>query len=349
LIECLKLSLPYWSSPLDVPEPLQGHIQIVDITDDATGKLHALARAHTPTYVNEVGHDSNLRSNVVIRDKNDRTVHYYVAIDEKNAMMKGDSVELLVNYGDTYEEVRERKGYGRDNKFDPIQRNLEQREDLENKIRSLTVYGMFELVEFLTEKIFDPIDKSIISGERAENSDLPWERVLVARRRLHWIGEKLERRVQGYLADSSVDANSEFISYIKHFIRKWQIGDHDPSALHDELKEEELYRTRSPSCTYGGLTHREKRSHIVPLPDKEFIGWFLKEVPRVRSGAGSRADRYWSHPDLPGVAVRSAKGMKSLTDFMSLAGIGVKEAYQQLIGVTKYFKKSSMNSVTTDR
>jgi hypothetical protein len=336
-----KTAVALFVTPSDVPEPLQNHTQIIDITNDATGKVHSLARSHTPTYVNEVGHNPYLHTNVVIRDKNDRTVHYYVAIDKKHAMMKGDSVELLVDYGDTYEEVRERKGYGRDYTFDLIKRNLEQREELENNIRSLTEYGMFELVEFLAKNIFDPL----ISRAGAENSDLPRERVRVARRRLQWIGEKLDERVRE-LADSNVYANSELMSYIMRITQEWQNERHDddPSVLLDELKEEDLYRGRSPSHTKGGLARRQRRRCLSPIPDNEFIGWFSVLVPRLRSGSGPRADKYWYHPDLLGVVVRSAKGMRELTNFMSKAGVGVKEAYEAYMGMTKYFQKGCYNS-----
>lgn len=46
-----------------------GHRQLVDITDDITGEVHSLAKRHTPIYVNEVGHNTELNANVLIRDK----------------------------------------------------------------------------------------------------------------------------------------------------------------------------------------------------------------------------------------------------------------------------------------
>lgn len=45
-----------------------------------------------------------------IRSKEDRSIHYY--LDLKNALKYGDTVELLVDYDQSYEDVRERKGYG---------------------------------------------------------------------------------------------------------------------------------------------------------------------------------------------------------------------------------------------
>lgn len=92
-----------------------GQRQTIDICDEATGEVHQLAREHTPIYVNEVGHNPKLHANVLIRDKNNRSVHYYVCIDEERAMKQGDTVELFVDYGEDYEQVRERKGYGRVN------------------------------------------------------------------------------------------------------------------------------------------------------------------------------------------------------------------------------------------
>lgn len=67
--------------------------QMIDITDDSTGKVHSLAREHTPIYVNETGHNKELHANVLIRERNDRSVHYYVKIDKNHAMKKGDTVE----------------------------------------------------------------------------------------------------------------------------------------------------------------------------------------------------------------------------------------------------------------
>jgi hypothetical protein len=50
--------------------------------------------------VNEAGHGSELHENVVARH-DVRTVFYYLYV--KAPMHVGDTVELLVDYGDTYE------------------------------------------------------------------------------------------------------------------------------------------------------------------------------------------------------------------------------------------------------
>ena len=75
-------------------------------------------------------------------------VYYYISIDEQHAMKKGDTVELLVNYGSRYEDVRERKGYGLKNKEGlghdaedkaaKLQRNFSERKEAELEIVDLT-------------------------------------------------------------------------------------------------------------------------------------------------------------------------------------------------------------------
>ena len=66
-------------------------------------------------------------------------------------MKKGDTVELL-DYGDHYEQVRERKGYGRINVLEQLGgdeedgarllRNFHEREEAEKDVTTLKVYEM---------------------------------------------------------------------------------------------------------------------------------------------------------------------------------------------------------------
>lgn len=93
-----------------VEEDLRDHSQMIDITDDETGEIHLNARARVTTYVNEVGYDKKLKSNVFIRERDDRAVHYFFHADEP--LEPNQTVELLTNYGSHYENNRDRKGYG---------------------------------------------------------------------------------------------------------------------------------------------------------------------------------------------------------------------------------------------
>ena len=80
---------------------------------------------------------------------------------------------------------------------------------MEKDIESIPkVYEMFEPVEQLTEKILSPINKAIRSSFPEDGGDglnPPRGRDLIARRRLHWLGERLEGKVQKYLADPTVN------------------------------------------------------------------------------------------------------------------------------------------------
>ena len=242
--------------------------QMIDITDDTTGEVHSLARQHTPPYVNEVGHNSKLHRNVLIRDKNDRSVYYYVGIDEEHALTKGDTVELLVDYGNHYEQVRERKGYGRFNASEHVggdeddaarlSRNFHEREEVENDISTMNVYELFHLIEFLSNEILDPVNESIqrtCPEEGHINKGATRTGHIIARRRLHWIGEKLEGRFKQFLVDSEVDSNSEFMTSIRHSLEQWrfvsmssiyhQMNHDQRTALHNELTEEMFYQARS--------------------------------------------------------------------------------------------------------
>ncbi|KAL9178426.1 hypothetical protein ACHAXT_003756 [Thalassiosira profunda] len=230
-----------WS--YEVPEELNGERQMVDITNE-WGVVHAAAAQHPSIYVNEVGCNPNLRANTFIRCKNNRSVHYYVGIERENAIRKGETVELFADYGEHYEPVRERKGYGLSSHSDNhdgsrLLRNFREREAIESDISSLEAAEMHRLVEFLTKHVLEPV------LERATG-----RRRLIARRRLHWIGKRLEVRLREYSADPDGMARTS------NLLRTWRIDDLQQiycepmliDELHqvycNELTEELLYGVR---------------------------------------------------------------------------------------------------------
>ena len=89
-----------------------------------------------------------------------RSVTYYMNIDKP--ITKGQSVELLVHYKDKYEDMRERRGYGKkniiyglksdDHDITRVQRNLEDRRLTEDSINTLTEKEIRQVVEFLHDK-----------------------------------------------------------------------------------------------------------------------------------------------------------------------------------------------------
>jgi len=79
-----------------VSEQLHHQVQLIDITSDATGEPHDIARANIAMYVNETGHNKHLQQNVFSKEAYDRSVNYYYKPSEK--MERGKPFELLTNY-----------------------------------------------------------------------------------------------------------------------------------------------------------------------------------------------------------------------------------------------------------
>lgn len=190
-----------------VPEKIAGEKQVIDITDDATGTRHEAALHLPMSYINEVGHNPDLKANVHLRDKNDRSVFYYLALT--SALKKGESVELLADYDDTYEPVRERKGYGKANIENGVQsddheptalaRNFEERQFIVDKVNGLHTVQLFHLTEFIVENTLEPLDDLIEtflgSSSAHANAVRPTCLQWVARQRFTWLSELILQQI----------------------------------------------------------------------------------------------------------------------------------------------------------
>jgi len=198
-----------------VSENMRGSFQVIDITSDCTGELHDVAEEHVSVYVNEIGNDNTLYQNVLIREKDDRVVQYYLHLHEP--IKKGETVELLTYYGDDYEETRERKGYGKsgvkgdsdDN--ERSRRNILDRRSLEATIESMTLKEIGETLRFLFIEIFTPLNAKIKRftkniSELSKISLRQWK----ARRRLSWLGEKFRRRLNVIEVNSKQEEDQTF-------------------------------------------------------------------------------------------------------------------------------------------
>ena len=198
-----------------VDEPLLGCDQIVDITDDGTGEPHQDARKNPAIYVNEVGHNAELVSNVYPRLEGS-TVHYYVDIN--HPMKKEDEVELLGDYKSHYEPTRERKGYGSENlvgkeKSDydissKLQRNFAERVGMEEMIEALTPLELFYNLEFISTRILPEVDNAArnlfsTDSHTPASSQALTPRQLIARRRLHWLAPMYLQRTNAIQASGS--------------------------------------------------------------------------------------------------------------------------------------------------
>ena len=174
--------------------------QVIDITDDATGTRHEAALRLPMSYINEVGHNSKLKPNVHLKEKDGRSVHYFLALSKP--LKIGETVELLADYDDTYEDVRERKGYGKaniengvksdDHEPTALMRHFDERQHMIDQINGLSIIELFHMVEFIVENILEPIEdlieKFLDNGEvtsQIKPTHLQW----VARLRINWLGE----------------------------------------------------------------------------------------------------------------------------------------------------------------
>ena len=86
----------------DIVEDLNGNDQVADVTDDTTGMPHQITTQNICMYVNETGGDPKLKQTVWSGQVADREVNYYFKTDVP--MKKGETIELLISYFDTYDE-----------------------------------------------------------------------------------------------------------------------------------------------------------------------------------------------------------------------------------------------------
>eukprot|EP00980_Cylindrotheca_fusiformis_P020053 scaffold7139_cov115-Cylindrotheca_fusiformis.AAC.3 len=202
-----------------VNEKLHGREQVIDITDDMTGDPHTYACGNIPMYVNEVGHDRSLRQTVHALLDDDRTVQYFIAIEEP--MKKGDTIELLVAYDDTYEKVRERKGYGlanleRSEKSDEhfatrLKRNFTERKEVEEMIAGLCLIDVYLTIDWLQSlncRLENQADVLIQEaskwqgGSHSAERNWPLSQQLVALQRISWVSRRLRKRLNSLSAPS---------------------------------------------------------------------------------------------------------------------------------------------------
>ena len=214
--------------------------QVVDFTDDTTGSPHAVARANIAMYVNEVGHDINLVENVCSLETS-RSVSYYVYIDKP--MVTGETRELLINYREKYEDIRERRGYGLaninlgvkgdDDGVSRVLRNQNERVPTEATIMSCTEDEIRTLIEFIKERILGGVIEATSQATRSDVDTDILARQFVARRRIHWTSQVCRRRLLELISNQDDDISSEdnanciFRTGMVVFVHGW-MDKHDP-------------------------------------------------------------------------------------------------------------------------
>ena len=146
-------------------------------------------------------------------------MYYYIFIDKNHAMKAGDEVELLVDYGEAYEDVRERKGYGKDNNemnggddddAARLKRNFVDREQVQLDIADLKFYDLFYLVEYLTTDVLTPTNEKILNFANGQvELFTSLSKAIIARQRLDWLKTKLLCRLKEMMANA--DQNDELL------------------------------------------------------------------------------------------------------------------------------------------
>lgn len=181
-------------------------MQCIDITEESTGKPHDVARKEIPMYVNEVGYNPALNQNVFCGEQDDRVVKYFFRLQQP--MKSGSRIELLTNYRDGYESVRERKGYGwrnlheglpGDNLFSQrLERNFEDRRQVEMIIKlEKSLQSLSEYLSFIHNDIWNPIISKITTVLDSEGSKLPISiQQWIATRRIQWMSNSFRQRLE---------------------------------------------------------------------------------------------------------------------------------------------------------
>ena len=175
-----------------------------------TGEPSEIAKRNIPMYVNEVGYSTSLKHTVHSCEKEDRTVQYFLKVEDP--MRAGDCIEILVDYFEGYEDVRNRKGYGRSNldgleKSDDdfatlMQRNFIERQEIEGIIEDMSLWELYSTLEGL-ESMGGELSRIVGEFLKAEKeldgsspSSYPTGLQLVALRRLTWLASIFKRRLE---------------------------------------------------------------------------------------------------------------------------------------------------------
>ena len=142
-------------------------------------------------------------------------------------MCKGETVELLVDYGKEYEDSRVRKGYGLENienhvlcdevESAKVKRDHADRVGIIVLIQSMTFLEIKNTLDFLETRIITPLvlytdgyfyniaAKSIGKQNVVYQVKPPSKKQLTARYRLAWIGQLYRERIKHMLANKQLD------------------------------------------------------------------------------------------------------------------------------------------------
>ena len=276
---------------------------ILDITDEKTGETHLRARENLPMHVNEVGHDKSLEHNVTPLQDIDG-IYYFAHI--KSPMKVGSEVELLVNYGDHYETVRERKGYGLSNVPDDSNEIFRARRNQAARIVTLEhihsqtqLHGLCVLVISLEKTILGvhSITDECFRSSSLQNSS---RRQVRSRLRMHWIStciidhidfiKKKQKKFWDHelLAESDIRKIASKMKIPPDLLRR--IGDNEilTNIAYEEILEEVIFALSMPTIACN-LPHPLDTCMYTKVTRKLFSRLVKEVVLKVHIGTSDEA------------------------------------------------------------
>mmetsp|Transcript_2132 Transcript_2132/g.3842 ORF Transcript_2132/g.3842 Transcript_2132/m.3842 type:complete len:568 (+) Transcript_2132:291-1994(+) len=172
---------------------------------------HSVAKANISMYVNETGGVEELKQTVWTDPDQKKDVNYYFHTKQSGRMKKGDQLELLVAYLDTYSEIRERKGYGKRSRNIPsddhfptfLERQFAERFNMVEEIYLLEHFRdiqelvmSLEDIRFQLAGVVDSFVENVKSS--SPNMEGPLARQIIALRRLNWLKPSLLTKIQSF-------------------------------------------------------------------------------------------------------------------------------------------------------
>ncbi|KAG7349165.1 hypothetical protein IV203_011762 [Nitzschia inconspicua] len=197
--------------------------KVADITEDITGSPHGIARSNVAMYINETGGDRNLKQSVWANDFGVDGIHYLFHTKNIGEMKKGDTIELLISYSESYDDVRSRQGYGQNDSIKSdahlptyLERQFVERfnmtEEIINEMADVDIHALCELLMKVEEQVSEVVDAFFQDmKERGSSEKIPSSQLLIALRRIHWLKPILEHKASNMVGKWGNDASWQHV------------------------------------------------------------------------------------------------------------------------------------------
>ena len=178
---------------------------IFDITDDFTGELNVRSRRSLPPYVNEVTDPKSRAPEVHAKYDPEGFLHYYLGHEDGGdfELSEGEEIEIFIDYGVNYEDVRVRSGYSRlsQEKAERRLKHLKEKEE-PDVLHHISNYSVSEVTRSVLY-FFD-----VVSTANRPIHDYPLGRLLT-------VSLMLKKRIEVILQQIR-SVSSEHLCYDQH-------------------------------------------------------------------------------------------------------------------------------------